>query len=54
MWLFFLAFMAMVMAASWFLGSAARRLPPRDWLPPVLAFAGMALAYRLSPSRRSH
>ncbi|RYE04093.1 MAG: hypothetical protein EOP61_01870, partial [Sphingomonadales bacterium] len=33
MWLVFLGFMVAVVAASWFLGSAARRLPPRDWLP---------------------
>lgn len=40
-WLFFLGFMAVVMAASWFMGSVDRRLPPRDWLPPLLSFIGM-------------
>lgn len=50
-WIFFIAFMAVVMAASWLLGSSARRLPPRDWLPPLLAFVGMLLADRLSRQR---
>lgn len=40
-WLFFLGFMAIVTAASWFMGSVDRRLPPRDWLPPVLSFVLM-------------
>ena len=38
-WIFFIVFMAVVMSASWFLGSVDRRLPPPDWLPPALAFA---------------
>ena len=46
-WLFFFAFMAVVMAASWFLGSADRRLPPRDWLPPLAAFVAMIALSRL-------
>lgn len=40
-WLFFAGFMAVVMAASWFMGSVDRRLPPRDWLPPLLSFVAM-------------
>ena len=42
MWLVFAAIMAVVCAASWFLGSVDRRLPPRDWLPPLAAGIGMA------------
>lgn len=47
-WLFFAGFMALVMAASWFMGSADRRLPPRDWLPPLAAFVLMLGLQRLS------
>lgn len=47
-WLFFACFMAVVMAASWFMGSADRRLPPRDWLPPLLAFIGMLALQRFT------
>lgn len=50
-WIFFILFMAVVMSASWFLGSVDRRLPPRDWLPPLLAFAGMLIAQGFSASR---
>ena len=52
-WIFFAAFMAVIMAASWFLGSSARRLPPRDWLPPLLAFVGMLGLFRLRASQPS-
>lgn len=47
-WLFFAGFMAVVMAASWFLGSADRRLPPRDWLPPLASFVVMLALQRLT------
>jgi hypothetical protein len=47
-WLFFLGFMAIVMAASWFMGSVDRRLPPRDWLPPLLSFIVMLGLQRVS------
>ena len=51
-WLFFAGFMAVVMAASWFLGSVDRRLPPRDWLPPLASFIGMlALQHFTRPAR---
>jgi hypothetical protein len=50
-WIFFVLFMAVVMAASWMLGSSARRLPPRDWLPPLLAFIGMLAAFRFKLGR---
>ena len=50
-WIFFVLFRAVVMAASWMLGSSARRLPPRDWLPPLLAFIGMLAAFRFKLSR---
>lgn len=50
-WIFFILFMAVVMSASWFLGSVDRRLPPRDWLPPVLAFAGMLIAQGFAGNR---
>lgn len=50
-WIFFGLFMAAVLAASWFLGSVDRRLPPRDWLPPLLAFIGMLATYRLTFGR---
>jgi hypothetical protein len=53
MWLVFLVFMVAVMSASWFLGSAARRLPPRDWLPPLASFAAMALLFRFRRSQAS-
>lgn len=43
----FIAIMVLVMAASWFMGSADRRLPPRDWLPPLASFIAM-LALRLA------
>jgi hypothetical protein len=33
------------------MGSVDRRLPPRDWLPPLLAFIGMLGAYRLTYGR---
>lgn len=51
MWLFFIAFMVVVMAASWLLGSSARRLPPRDWLPPLLAFVTMLALWRFNQPR---
>lgn len=47
-WLFFAGFMAIVMVASWFMGSADRRLPPRDWLPPLASFIAMLVLQRLS------
>lgn len=47
-WLFFIIFMVLVMNASWFLGTATRRLPPRDWAPPIAAFVWMLAAYRLT------
>lgn len=47
-WLFFAGFMVVVMAASWFLGSVDRRLPPRDWLPPLLSFIAMLALQRLA------
>jgi hypothetical protein len=47
-WVFFVCFMGVVMAASWFMGSADRRLPPRDWLPPLLSFIGMLGLSRLT------
>lgn len=47
-WLIFAALMAVVLAASWFLGSADRRLPPRDWLPPVLSFVAMLSLQRFA------
>ncbi|HQS68520.1 MULTISPECIES: hypothetical protein [unclassified Novosphingobium] len=47
-WLIFAGLMAVVMAASWFLGSADRRLPPRDWLPPVLSFVTMLALMRVA------
>lgn len=47
-WLFFLGFMAIVMLASWFMGSPGRRLPPRDWLPPLLSFVVMLGLRRLA------
>ena len=46
-WLFFLGFMAIVMTASWVLGQPDRRLPPRDWLPPLLSFVVMLGLLRL-------
>lgn len=45
--LFFLLFMGVVMAASWFTGPADRRLPPRDWLPPLTSFIAMLALQRL-------
>ena len=48
MWLCFLGVMAAVLAASWFLGSADRRLPPRDWFPPLAAFVAMLALSRFS------
>ncbi|MDE2619019.1 MAG: hypothetical protein KGL54_02530 [Sphingomonadales bacterium] len=50
-WLVFAAIMAVVCAASWFLGSVDRRLPPRDWLPPLAAFGAMLALQRLSADR---
>ena len=48
---FFVGFMALVMAASWFMGSADRRLPPRDWLPPLASFIAMlALRFASRPA----
>lgn len=47
-WLVFAVLMAVVMAASWFMGSADRRLPPRDWLPPLLSFLAMLGLQRLT------
>lgn len=52
-WIFFILFMIVIMAASWFLGSAARRLPPRDWLPPLLSFAAMLVTCRFWSARRA-
>ncbi|MCW1400900.1 hypothetical protein OKA06_00665 [Novosphingobium sp. MW5] len=49
-WLIFAGLMAAIMAASWFLGSADRRLPPRDWLPPVLSFVAMLALQRFTRS----
>ena len=46
MLLFFVAFLIVTIAASWFTGSVERRLPPRDWLPPVLAFVCSIAAFR--------
>lgn len=53
MWLFFIGFMAFVVAASWFLGPVDRRLPPRDWLPPLAAFATMAALVRFGIPKRA-
>lgn len=54
-WLIFAVLMAAVMAASWFLGSADRRLPPRDWLPPVLSFVAMLALQRFTrPAAGAH
>lgn len=50
-WIFFGLLMTAVLAASWFLGSVDRRLPPRDWLPPLLGFIGMLATYRLTFGR---
>lgn len=47
-WLFFLTYIMLVVAASWFTGSIDRRLPPRDWLPPLLAFFAMLGLQRLT------
>lgn len=47
-WLFFVGFMATVLAASWFLGPADRRLPPRDWFPPLVSFIAMLSLYRFA------
>lgn len=47
-WLVFIALMVVVMSASWFMGSADRRLPPRDWLPPLLSFLAMLGLQRLT------
>lgn len=52
-WLFFLGFMAIVMAASWFMGAPDRRLPPRDWLPPLLSFVAMLALQRFNKEGRS-
>lgn len=52
MWASFLVIMAVVLAASWFMGSADRRLPPRDWLPPLLAFAAMLVTYQFARAGR--
>lgn len=47
----FIGIMALVMAASWFMGSADRRLPPRDWLPPLASFIAMlALRFASGPA----
>ena len=36
---------------SWFMGSADRRLPPRDWLPPLASFIAMlALRFTSRPA----
>lgn len=51
-WIFFVLFMAVIMAASWFLGSVDRRLPPRDWLPPLVSFVAMLAVYRFSAARQ--
>lgn len=51
--LFFLAFMAIVMTASWFMGAPDRRLPPRDWLPPLLSFVAMLGLQRFNKEGRS-
>ncbi|MCC6480995.1 MAG: hypothetical protein IT554_01110 [Sphingomonadaceae bacterium] len=47
-WAFFLIFMVLVMTASWFLGTPTRRWPPRDYVPPILAFVGMLISYRIA------
>lgn len=52
-WAFFLIFFVIVVSASWFLGTSARRLPPRDWLPPILAFVWMLGAYAMSAKSES-
>jgi hypothetical protein len=51
-WAFFAAVMVVVVCASWFMGPPDRRLPPRDWLPPLVAFASMLVLYRLPKGRR--
>lgn len=53
-WLSFVVLMAVICAASWFLGSADRRLPPRDWLPPLLAFIAMLGLQRLARPAGEH
>jgi hypothetical protein len=50
-WVFFALVMVVVVCASWFMGPPDRRLPPRDWLPPLGAFVVMLGLYRLSISR---
>jgi len=50
-WVFFALVMVVVVCASWFMGPPDRRLPPRDWLPPVGAFVAMLALYRLSIGR---
>lgn len=50
-WILFAVVMALVTAASWFLGPVDRKLPPRDWLPPLLAFVGTLGLFRLTMSR---
>lgn len=52
-WLLFGVVMALVVSASWFLGPVDRKLPPRDWLPPLLAFVGMLGLYRLTEFGRA-
>ncbi len=52
-WIFFGLVMAAIVAASWFLGPVDRRLPPRDWVPPLLAFVAMLGLYRVTRFRGS-
>lgn len=52
-WIMFAVVMALVVTASWLLGPVDRKLPPRDWLPPLLAFLGTLGLFRLTLSRRN-
>ena len=47
-WGVFAVLMSLILAASWFMGSPDRRLPPRDWLPPLAAFVLTLISFRLA------
>lgn len=47
-WVFFIVCMVLIVSASWYWGTATRRLPPRDWAPPIAAFVWMLAAYRFT------
>lgn len=48
MWTFFIAIMVVVLGASVLTATATRRLPPRDWAPPIAALVWTLAAYRLT------